>query len=108
MWLIVSAVAALVATAAWAVVPRGKYRLGGLSLAFWGLTFMIFVDHVIGWFLEGAEGEFLEVSLEAFMLSLCMIIPIFAIWELYVVIDKLKADRVGSTCCSCNDSSMEV
>ncbi|MGN1044901.1 MAG: hypothetical protein ACI4Q9_02965 [Candidatus Methanomethylophilaceae archaeon] len=76
-----------------------------MSLAFWGLTFMIFVDHVIGWFLEGANGDFLEVSVDAFMLSLCMIIPICAIWELCIVIDKLKANVVKvDCCCSCDDS----
>lgn len=49
---------------------------------------MIFVDHVLGWALEGASGEFLDISAEAFVLSLCMVIPIFALWELLLVLDK--------------------
>lgn len=99
MWLIVSAIAALAVTGAWINRP-GKNYYGQLSIGLWGLTTMIFVDHVIGWFLEGAEGEFLEIGLEPFILSLCMLIPIFAIWELFVVMDKLGLRK----CSDMNDT----
>jgi len=91
VWLIVTAIFALMATLAWMLVPKDEYRLGGLSLAFWGLALLVFVDHTIGWFLDGREGEFMEISAEAFMLSMCMIIPILAIWELIVIVDRFKA-----------------
>lgn len=41
-WLIVSAIAALAAIFVWVVLPRGKYRLYGLALAFWGLTVCLY------------------------------------------------------------------
>jgi predicted Co/Zn/Cd cation transporter (cation efflux family) len=54
---------------------------------------MIFVDHVIGWFLEGAEGDFLEVGVDPFMLSLCMVIPVFMVWEIAVILDRVKITK---------------
>lgn len=88
MWLIIASVCALITTFAWINAPK-KNRYGQLSMAFWALSFMIFVDHVIGWVLEGSEGDFLEIGTEPFVLSLCMIIPILAVWELFVVLDKM-------------------
>ena len=88
MWLLIASIFALVATYSWINNP-GKNRNGTLALAFWALTFMIFVDHVIGWALEGAEGDFLEIGIEPFILSLCMIVPILAAWEFFVVVEKL-------------------
>lgn len=96
MWLIIAAICALIATFAWIKNPT-KNRYGYLSMAFWALTAMIFVDHVIGWFLEGAEGDFLEISMEAFILSLCMVIPIFAVWELVLVLDTLGVKKNALT-----------
>ena len=66
-------------------------------MGLWALTAMIFVDHVLGWFLEGAEGDFLEIGLEPFILSLCMLIPILAVWELFVVIDRLELRKNANT-----------
>lgn len=104
MWLIVSAIAALAATGAWINRP-GKNYYGHLAMGLWALTAMIFVDHVIGWFLEGAEGDFLDIGVEPFILSLCMLIPILGIWELFVVLDKLGLRK--STCVN-NDSKEEI
>ena len=95
MWLVIAAICALTATFAWINRP-GVNRYSHLALAFWALTAMVFVDHVIGWFLEGAEGEFLEIGIEPFMLSLCMIIPVFAVWEIAVILDKVKITRTDS------------
>ncbi len=100
MWLVIAAICALAMTFAWIKKP-GKNRYGQISLAFWALTFMIFIDHVVGWFLEGAEGEFLEIGAEPFMLSLCMVIPIFAAWEFFVVLDMVKIEKKE---CKCGDT----
>lgn len=102
MWLVVSAIAALIATGAWIHRP-GKNYYSQLSIGLWALTAMISVDHVIGWFLEGAEGEFLEIGVEPFVLSLCMLIPILAVWELFVVIDKLGFRKNG-----CDEASKQI
>jgi hypothetical protein len=96
MWLVIASIFALVATYSWINTP-GKNRNGQLALAFWALTFMIFVDHVIGWLLEGGEGEFLEIGLEPLMLSLCMVIPVLAAWEMFVAFDKLGIKILKST-----------
>lgn len=74
MWLVVSAIAALIVTGAWIHRP-GKNYYGQLSIGLWTLTVMISVDHVIGWFLEGVE---------PFVLSLCVLIPILAVWGVMV------------------------
>lgn len=84
----------MITTYAWLHSPPKADRLAQLSMVFWGLTFMIFVDHVIGWFLEGAEGDFLEIGTEEFMLSLCMIIPILMIWEGLLLADKFKLRQI--------------
>lgn len=102
MWLVVSAIAALIATGAWIHRP-GKNYYGQLSIGLWALTAMILVDHVIGWFLEGAEGDFLEIGAEPLVLSLCMLIPILAVWELFVVIDRLSLRRNA-----CDEASREI
>jgi hypothetical protein len=88
MWLLISAIAGLVTTQFWLREPAGKYRLGQLAMVFWALTAMIFVDHVIGWWLDGAEGDFMDISLDAFVLSLCMIIPILMIWQILLIMDR--------------------
>ena len=64
-----------------------------LSLAFWGLTVCIFVDHTIGWVIDGSEGPYFEVSADALCLSAAMIIVVLAAWELALLIDRLKASR---------------
>lgn len=46
MWLVVSAIAALISTKAWIDKP-GKNYYAQLSMGLWALTAMIFVDHVI-------------------------------------------------------------
>ena len=87
MWLIFAAISALIATFIWMNDPKRK-DFGYLGMAFWGLTVMIFLDHVIGWALEGAEGEFLETSTDAFVLSVCMIVSVLIVWELIVALKK--------------------
>jgi len=91
MWLIISALAALAVTAAWFVAPR-FYRFDILSLALWGLTTCIFVDHVLGY----EDGAFFDISADSLVLSIAMLIPIFAVWEAYLIIQKLKTGAVST------------
>jgi len=90
MWLIVSMVAAIIVTAWWTAAPK-KYRLDRLALMLWGLSIMIFIDHVLGY--EG--GAFIEMTTDGLIrngtvLGITMLIPLFIVWELQLVISKLK------------------
>lgn len=84
MWLVVSLVAALAASAAYFRMPskRKELRLGLLSLMLWGTAIMVFVDHFIA-FLEGEP--FITAATDglissSILLGLAMLVPIFAIW----------------------------
>jgi hypothetical protein len=93
MWLIVSCVAAIAATAVWSYAPK-KYKLENLALMLWGLTVMVFIDHVLGY--EG--GEFIEMEAEGLIgngtvLGVAMIIPVFIVWEVQLLLSKLKEGR---------------
>jgi len=90
MWLVVSLIAAIIVTIFWFEAPK-KYRLNYLSLMLWGLSVMIFVDHILGY--EG--GAFLEMETDGLIpsgivLGIAMLIPIFIVWEASIVISKLK------------------
>ena len=86
MWLIMTALAAVITTAIWYVkAPEGKYKLGLLSLIFWGATLMWFVDHVMAYLAEG--GEFFEINLDATLLGLSVIIFALIIWEIALLRD---------------------
>ena len=89
MWLVVLAVAAVVSTALWYVkdVENG-YKLSHLSLILWGTTIMVFVDHVMGYILEG--GEFLDMSAGSAMLSAIMVLSALMIWEVLLIIEDPK------------------
>jgi len=85
MWLILTALAAIITTAIWyARSPHDKYKLGFLSLMFWGATIMWLVDHVIAVIAEG--GEFFEVSLEATMLGISVILLALFVWVIVLLI----------------------
>ncbi len=91
MWLITTTVAAIIATI-FSIALKGKYRLGFLSLMFWGSTIMIAVDHVLGY--EG--GAFVEAQTDGlissgFTLGIVMILPILGIWIVSNFIPKEKA-----------------
>ncbi|HQK64047.1 MAG TPA: hypothetical protein PLF16_02760 [Candidatus Staskawiczbacteria bacterium] len=80
MWLITTTVAAIVATI-FSVALKGKYKLGFLSLMFWGSAIMIAVDHILGY--EG--GAFIETETDGLIssgltLGIVMILPILGIW----------------------------
>lgn len=89
MWLIVTSLAAVITTAIWYIkAPEDKYKLGFLSLIFWGATLMWFVDHLMGYLMEG--GAFLEINLGATILGLVVIIVALIIWEIALLHDDPK------------------
>ena len=84
MWLFVSLVAALFASALFFSLKsqRVKYRLDLLALMLWGLTIMIFVDHSIS-YLGG--GPFIEATTtglitDSVLLGLAMLAPVLLLW----------------------------
>jgi hypothetical protein len=89
MWLILTALAALITTAIWYVkAPDDKYKLGLLSLCFWGATIMWLVDHIIAYATEG--GAFFEVNLDATLLGISVIVFALFVWEIVLVVSDPK------------------
>jgi hypothetical protein len=89
MWLILSAFAAIVTTVIWYVsAPKDTYKVGLLSLAFWGATIMWLVDHVMAYVSTG--GEFFEVDRNATMLGVSVILVALVAWLLILVISDPK------------------
>jgi hypothetical protein len=85
MWLIMTALAAIIATAIWYIKsPEDKYKLGGLSLIFWGATIMWLVDHVMAYVTEG--GDFFETNLDATMLGISVIIVALLVWLIVLLV----------------------
>ena len=85
MWLIISILAAIIATVMWKFIPEVKIRLDSLAIMLWGMTLMILVDHVLGY--EG--GAFFEVETDGLIssgafLGILMLIPVLAVWAAYV------------------------
>lgn len=94
MWLITSLIAAVAVTAIWIIAPK-KYQLDFLALMLWGLSIMVFVDHIIGY--EG--GAFVEMETDGLIsngivLGIVMLIPIFIIWEISLIRLQLKGKRI--------------
>ena len=95
MWLIVIAVAAVISTALWYTKDlENHYRLNTLSMILWGTTIMVFVDHVMGYILEG--GEFLEISTGAAILSAIMVAAALVIWLAILLIKNPKSRLLKS------------
>ena len=94
-WLITTSLAAVVSTLIWYIKsPGDKYKLGLLSLIFWGATVMIFIDHLIGYITE--RGEFLEMTAEAGIIGLSLIVTALVIWVIAIVFsDPKKIWRKG-------------
>jgi peptidoglycan biosynthesis protein MviN/MurJ (putative lipid II flippase) len=89
MWLIMTALAAVITTAIWYVkAPDDKYKLGLLSLFFWGATLMWLVDHVMAYVTEG--GEFFEINLDATLLGVAVIIFALFVWEIVLLVSDPK------------------
>ncbi len=95
MWLLTTLVAAVAVTAASLAVQK-KYQLSFLALMLWGLGLMVLVDHILGY--EGS-GPFLEAETDGLIengvaLGVAMLIPVFMMWEISVVISRLKEKTV--------------
>ena len=79
MWLLITALAALITTALWyATAPTDKYKLGFLSLIYWGATLMWLVDHVMAYAQQG--GPFFEVTADATALGLSVLVLGLFVW----------------------------
>ncbi|MEM0007894.1 MAG: hypothetical protein QXU46_07165 [Candidatus Bathyarchaeia archaeon] len=89
MWLIILSFAAAVATPIWyAKAEEDKYMLRLLCLILWGATIMVFVDHVMGFLMEG--GEFFELTAEATVLGLVMLTAALVVWEIALLLKDPK------------------
>jgi len=91
MWILTTFIAAIIVTALWYKAPK-KYRLEIPSLMFWGATFMILIDHILGY--EG--GAFFEMETDGLVtnsifLGILMIIPVVVFWGVVLLILKPKA-----------------
>ena len=97
MWLLLTGLAAIVATALWYVsAPVDKYKFGFLSLIYWGATIMWLVDHVIAYVEEG--GAFFEVNAEATGLALSVLILGLLVWLVRLLLsDPKKVFRASRT-----------
>jgi len=90
MWLIITAFAAIASTVIWYVsAQRDAYKLGLLSLAFWGATIMWLVDHIMAYLSKG--GEFFELNQDATMLGVAVVLVALMIWLFVVLISDPKA-----------------
>jgi len=89
MWLIILAFAAAIVTPIWySTAEEDKYLLRLLCLILWGATIMVFVDHVMGYLMDG--GEFLELTLDATVLGFAMLIAALVIWEIALLLKDPK------------------
>lgn len=89
MWLIILAFAAAIVTAIWySKAEDDKYMFRLLCLILWGATIMVFVDHAMGYLMEG--GEFLEVTLDATVLGFVMLTAALIIWEAILLLKDPK------------------
>lgn len=89
MWLIMTALAAIITTVVWYIkAPQDKYKLGLLSLIFWGATIMWLVDHVIAYLAEG--GQFFEINLDGTLLGVSVIVLALFIWLIVLLLSDPK------------------
>jgi hypothetical protein len=89
MWLIITALAAVITTGIWYLKdPDNKYKVGLLSLMLWGATIMWLVDHIMAYVIEG--GEFIEINLDATLLGISVVILSLLVWEIALLISDPK------------------
>jgi hypothetical protein len=89
MWLVITAAAAIITTVIWYVkAPEDKYKLGVLSWIFWGATLMWLVDHVMAYIDE--RGDFLEISFDAIMLGLAVVVLGLGVWAIVLLVSDPK------------------
>ena len=89
MWLLITALAAAIASALWYVnAPNDKYKLGFLSFLYWGAAIMWLVDHVIAYVQDG--GEFFEISSDATGLGLSVLVAALVLWLIVLLVSDPK------------------
>ena len=89
MWLLITALAALVTSALWYVsAPTDRYKLGFLSLIYWGATLMWLVDHVMAYVQEG--GAFFEISAHATAVGLSVLALGLFVWLVRLLLSDPK------------------
>ena len=89
MWLIITALAAIITTVIWYIkTPEDKYKLGLLSLFFWGATIMWLVDHIMAYLNEG--GAFFEINQDATLLGISVIIVTLLVWLIVLLVSDPK------------------
>jgi len=85
MWLIILTFAATITTALWySMAEDDRYMLRLLSLILWGASVMVFVDHLMGYLMEG--GEFLEMTTEATVLGITLLTAALIAWEIVLLL----------------------
>jgi hypothetical protein len=65
-----------------------KYMLRLLCIILWGATIMVFVDHAMGYLMEG--GEFLEMTTEATVLGVVLLTAALVVWEIALLLKDPK------------------
>jgi hypothetical protein len=88
MYFIITALAAILTTIVWRSISEDKFQLSILCLIYWGATLMWFVDHVVAYLTEG--GAFLEISMDATLLGIAVVVCGFFVWILIAVVKNLK------------------
>jgi len=89
LWLVILALAATITTAIWYSKAENDVHLFRLlTIIFWGATIMVFVDHVMGYLMEG--GEFFEMTLDATVLGIVLLITALIVWEIVLLLKDPK------------------
>ncbi len=89
MFLIITALAAIVTTIIWYIhAPEDKYKLGTLTLIFWGATLMWTIDHVMAYLSEG--GDFFEITLDATLLGVTTVLLGLIVWIILLLYNDPK------------------
>lgn len=85
MWLVILAFASAIITPIWySRAENDRYLLKLLCLILWGTTIMVFVDHVMGYLMEG--GEFFELTVDATVLGFVLLTAALVIWEVVLLL----------------------
>ncbi|MDD5093234.1 MAG: hypothetical protein PHV74_02500 [Dehalococcoidia bacterium] len=86
MWLLMTALAALIASILWYVnAPEDKYKFGLLSLLYWGATLMWLVDHVKAYTLD-TKADFFETDADATALGFCVVLMGLLVWLIVLLV----------------------
>jgi len=68
------------------VFKRANFKF--LSLILWGVTLMVLVDHAMGFLMESRE--FFEMTADATVLGIVLLIAALAIWEMVLLLKDPK------------------